>query len=190
MDGTTNSLNAVNLIIDEDDATHSVNLDSKPRSYFHRRVRLLRTLCLGLIVGMVGVNLIVSTILWFVFDGLPLAGNRYTVSGVSIMTLIAAVFTLLVPALCWFIAAKKTASAVAGAEGNIEKLTDAYAGKIAVECLPVAGLAFVWAILFHLTADPLMLLFVGGLIAYMIARYPTSRRANAWFARVTSPALS
>lgn len=155
-------------------------------SPFLRRLGLLQTLCLGLMIGMVGVNLIVGTILWSVFAGVPLAGNRFTIGGVSIITIVAGVLTLIVPALCWWIAAKKTASAVAMADGNIERLTEAFAGKVAVECLPVAGLAFVWAILYHLTADPRMLLFVVGLIGYTIARYPSTRRANAWVASVTS----
>ena len=152
-----------------------------------RRLRFLQTLCRGLIVGVVGINVVVGTIVWYALDGIPLAGHRFAVGGVSVATIVAALLALVVPAVSLRVAKSKVRTALAANPGQI---VEAFAMKTSVEYLPVVGLGFAFAGLYHFTADPTMLVLVAGLLAYLIARFPTTKRANAWVARVTSPVPS
>jgi hypothetical protein len=52
-------------------------------------------------------------------------------------------------------------------------------GKFA-EYGPTTAAAFVTAVLFHLAADWLMLVFVVGMVAFQLLRFPTERRVRSW----------
>lgn len=152
-----------------------------------RRLRFLQTLCRGLIIGVIGINVVVGMIVWYALDGVPLAGHRFTVGGVSMMTVVAAVLTFLIPAVSLWVAKTKSRTALTEHPGQV---IEAFALKTGIEFLPIAGTGFVWAIFYHITAERMIWVLVACLLAYLFARFPTTKRANAWFAKVTLPTPS
>lgn len=151
-----------------------------------RRLAALRFLCLGLMLLLVVVTVGIGMVVWYVLGGLPLAGRRFVVGGVSLPTVVTGVLTLAVPAVALWAGRRRgeaglRALAAEGEDDDTEKLLDVFAGVTFAECAVAGGVGFAWALVFHLTSDPLMLLWIGGLIAFVALRYPTSRRARAWF---------
>ena len=151
-----------------------------------RRLANLRLLCLGLMLMLAVLSAGIGMVVWFVLEGLPLAGRRVTVGGVSLPTVVTGVLTLAVPVVALWVGRSRgeawlSALAAEGPDDDTEKLLDVFAGVTFAEYAVAGGVGFAWATLFHLTSDPLMLLWVGGLIAFMALRYPTTGRARAWF---------
>jgi hypothetical protein len=151
-----------------------------------RRLATLRTLCLGVMVFLVGISAGVGLVVWFALDGVPLAGRLVTVGGVSLVTVVAGVLTLAVPVVAVRVGQARGEAGVRelaaeGAADDPEKLLEVFAGVTFAEAAVAGGVGFAWAALFHLTSDPLMLAWVGLLIAFLAARYPTAGRARAWF---------
>src|SRR3954469_12548298 len=61
---------------------------------FARRVGSLQTLCLGVIVALVGITGGFWMVVWFALGGIPLAGNLFRVAGVSVVVWAAGRLTL------------------------------------------------------------------------------------------------
>jgi hypothetical protein len=151
-----------------------------------RRLAALRFLCAGLMLALVVISVGVGMVVWYVLEGLPLAGRRVTVGGVSLPTVVTGVLTLAVPVVALWVGRSRgeaglRALAAEGPDDDAEKLLDVFAGVTFAEYAVAGGVGFAWAVLFHLTSDPLMLLWIGALLAFMALRYPTSGRARAWF---------
>jgi hypothetical protein len=158
-----------------------------------RRLQVVRALCTAMIAGVVVVVLGVVSVLTFVFDWGPLAGHRVTVGGVSVLTPVAAVLTLATPAVAMAVGGSQTRAGVRklaadppappGREADAEGLVGVFAGATFAEYAVTAAVGFAWAVVLHATADPLMLVWVAGLLAFLAVRYPTDRRARGWFDR-------
>ena len=151
-----------------------------------RRLATLRFLCLGLMMLLVVITVGIGMVIWYVLGGVPLAGRRFVVGGVSLPTVVTGVLTLAVPVVALWAGRRRgeaelRALASEGEDDDAEKLLDVFAGQTFAEYAVAGGFGFACAVVFHLTSDPLMLAWVGGLIGFMALRYPTTGRARAWF---------
>ncbi len=159
------------------------------------RQHLLRVLCLGLIAGLLFITAGVVSTVYFALGGKPLGGNAGRLLGVPIITVIGAVLTLsavalarLIVPILWSGGIRKVATQPPETpedgvppETEPERLWRVYAsGKFAEFALAEAA-AVATAVLYHLTADPVMLAFVGGVIAFLIVRLPTASRNRVWY---------
>ena len=154
--------------------------------------RALRVVCLALIAG--GVVLVAgpAAVVHFALNGQPGVrgpnGNVLLGAG-AVVTLSAVVAaTLVVPAVLRAglrrAAFEVPAPPDEGAPPDTEadRLLGVYAqGKFSEYAL-AEGAAAVTAVLYHLSANPLMLVFVGGMVLYMVARFPTAGRVRGWMA--------
>ncbi|MFO0849761.1 MAG: hypothetical protein U0871_14590 [Gemmataceae bacterium] len=155
-----------------------------------RRLAGVQTLCLAVMTGLAGVAFGVSLVVGYALDWQPLAGNAVTVGGVSAATVVAAGLTLFVPPVAvavgrWKRAAELRAVAaahpeIAGTEEEADRLMAAFAGATFAEYAVAAGTGIAWTVLFHLTSDWRTLVLVGALLAFLVARYPTTRRTARW----------
>jgi hypothetical protein len=62
-----------------------------------------------------------------------------------------------------------------------DRLWKLYAQGKFIEYGLAEGAAILTAVLFHLSADWLMIGFVAGMVAFMAVRFPTAGRVRAWF---------
>lgn len=152
------------------------------------RLGALRTLCQVMIGALVLITLGVWMVVLKVFGGEPLAGNLVTLGGVSALTWACGTITLVVaPLALWF--GRKRAEA--GLQ-RIEKTgTDEYLEVFGGATFASYAVALAWgffcAILFHLTADPIMLGLVAVIVGVMLLCFPTTARAKAWFDHAVNP---
>lgn len=153
------------------------------------KLRSLRTLCLGVVLFEVALLLMASGVVVFALKG-PLVkiGGTVALTGVgAVLTLTAVVVAvLLVPSLTKSGLRTVATTAPPPPEEGVppdtptDRLWRVYAqGKFAEYGLTTAA-AFVTAVLYHLSADWLMLVFVGGMIAFQIVRFPTEGRVRKW----------
>jgi hypothetical protein len=70
-----------------------------------------------------------------------------------------------------------------GPPADADGLVGVFAAATFAEYAVACAVGFAWAVLLHATADPLMLVWIAGLVGFLAARYPTDRRAKAWFDR-------
>jgi hypothetical protein len=154
-----------------------------------RRLAALRGLCSVLMLALVVISAGFGLVVWYVLDGLPLAGRLVTIGGLSVITVATGVLTPLVPVVALWAGRRRgeaglrelAAEPSAGDEADAERLVDVFAGQTFTEYAVAGGVGFAWAVLFHVTSDPLMLLWVGGLVVFMAVRLPTTARARRWF---------
>ncbi len=152
--------------------------------------RPLRVLCLAFIVG--GMVLIVgpASVVYFALGGGPLVKgpNANVLLGVgAVVTLSAVVAATLLAPLVLRAGLKRTAFEVPeppdeGAQPDTEadRLFRVYAQGKFTEYALAEGAAVLTAVLYHLSAHPLMLVFVGGMVLYMAMRFPTAGRVLGW----------
>jgi hypothetical protein len=162
---------------------------------FADRLRAIRILCLGLITVIVVATVSVIAVVRFALGGRPLSGNAGMVSGVPIVTVIAAfasltcvaVASFVVP-MIWARGIKRVKSTPAdppeeGAELETEKdrLWRVYTAGKFTEFALAEGAAILTAVLFHLTADWLMMAFIATMVVFMVVKLPTAGKAREWF---------
>lgn len=166
------------------------------RSDFADRHRALRTFCLLLMVLLTLAAVAIVLVVRFALGARPLAGNGGWLGGVPIVTVLTAVLTLTAPLVgtilsCWLslqgirkVALEPPPVPEPGADldTDADRLWRVYASGKFAEYALAEGAVLATAVLYHLTADPVMIMFVTGLLAYMATRFPTSRRIKAWFA--------
>ncbi len=155
-----------------------------------RRLGGIQTLYLALCVGLAGLAFGVGMVVGYALDWQPLAGNLFTVGGVSLPTVIAAVVTLLTPAVAVAVgrrtaAAERRTIARSHPElaGTVELADRKLAGFAAVtfaEAVVPVVVGFAWSVLVHVTADWRLFPLVGLLLVWLAIRYPTTARAQRW----------
>lgn len=165
------------------------------RPEFADRQRALRVVCLGIILGTAAILVGVTMVVKFALGGRPILQNGALVGGVPVVTVVgamvtlgaAAVATLLVPVLR---ATGLTAVATtpppppepgAAPDTEADRLWQVYARGKFVEYGLADGAAVLTAILYHLSADWLMVAFVAAMLAFMAVRLPTPGRTRRWF---------
>jgi hypothetical protein len=163
-----------------------------PADDLSEKLRGLRVLCLGLILFGFVLLTMVSSVVAFGLGGRSLVkvGGEQVLTGVgAVLTLTAVAVAVLVVPPVTKAGLRKVATTPPdppdeGAEPDTEldRLWRVYAQGKFIEYGLADAAAVVTAVLFHLSADWLMLLFVGGMILFQIVRFPTEPRARAWLA--------
>lgn len=156
------------------------------------RLRGLRVVCLGVLLFGVVLLLMVSGVVVFALGNRPLVkvGGTQVLLGVgAVLTLSAVVVAALVVPLLTKAGVRKVATTPppppeegVPPDTELDRLWRVYAQGKFVEYGLTEGAAFVTAVLFHLSADWLMLAFVAGMIVYQGVRFPTAGRVAAWLA--------
>ncbi|MCU0704001.1 MAG: hypothetical protein MUF18_08500 [Fimbriiglobus sp.] len=156
------------------------------------KLRGLRVLCLGMILFGVALLLMVSGVVWFGLGGRSLV----KIGGTEVLTAIGAVLTLTAVALAVLlvpvitrvglrkVATEPPAPPDEGAppDTELDRLWRVYAQGKFLEYGLADGAGVVTAVLFHLSADWVMLLFVAGMVVFQIVRFPNAAGATAWLA--------
>lgn len=152
--------------------------------------RGLRVMCGGMIAFGFALLALVSSVVVFGLGGqsLPKGGGTVVLTGIgAVLTLTAvALAVLLVPVLTKSglrkVATEPPAPPEEGVEPDTEldRLWRVYAQGKFLEYGLAEGAAVITAVLFHLSADWVMLLFVGGMILFQIVRFPTEARVRGW----------
>lgn len=164
------------------------------------RLRVLRVACLGLIGGTAAVVTLITLVVRYALGGRPIVQNGALVGGVPVVTVVGAMLTLaavaaasvLVPVLraagLKKVATEPPPPPEPGAELDTEadRLVQVYAKGKFVEYGLGDGAAIATAVLYHLSADWLMIVFVVGMLAYLAVRFPTAGRVRAWFDEATT----
>lgn len=160
--------------------SHTHPLD-EPR--LARRIGTLGALCRGMMIALVVVTAGIWMVIWFALDGEPLTGHLIVVGGLPVVTVVTGVLTLFVPPVALWAGRAKSAAGLRElpADADDERLLDLFAGVVFTEYAVAGVAAFAWALVFHATSDPLMLLWIAAILAFMTTRYPTAARAKAWF---------
>jgi hypothetical protein len=159
---------------------------------FARRVASLQTLCLGVIVGLVGITVGFWMVVWFALDGIPLAGNFFQIAGVSVVVWAAGLLTAAAMIAAPAVGRAKGRAGLArvaaghpelaGSEDEAERVFDVFAAVVFAEYAVAGGTAFALAVTFHLTSLFPVVGCVAALLLFLAARYPTAGRARTWFA--------
>ena len=164
------------------------------------RQRVLRALCLILIAFVLILTAGVISTVYFALGGKPLSGNAGRLVGVPIITVVGATLTLSAVTIARFItpivwtrginrvATEPPDAPEEGAtlETEPERLWRVYAGGKFAEYAIAEAAAVATAVLYHLTADPVMIGFVAGVIAFLLLRLPTAARNREWYDDATA----
>ena len=165
------------------------------RPEFADRQRVLKALCLGLMVMMTMVTLLVIAVVRFALGARPLPGNAGLVGGIPILTIIAAVITLTVPLVATIlvpllraagirrVATTEPAPPEPGAvdENDADRLWKVYSAGKFVEYALAEAAVLATAVLFHVTSDCLMMGFIAAMVLFMLVKFPTTAKARVWF---------
>lgn len=156
------------------------------------KLRSLRTLCLGVLLFEVSLLLMVSGVVVLALGNRPIV----KIGGTQVLTAVGAILTLTAVVVAVLLVPYLTKSGLRTVAATpppppeegvppdtpTDRLWRVYAqGKFAEYGL-TAGAAFVTAVLFHLSADWLMLIFVMGMALFQAARFPLEGRVRAWLA--------
>jgi hypothetical protein len=152
------------------------------------RLIVFRAICAILAGGLALITVLIGLVVRFALDGQPIAGNAVQVAGVSVVTLAAVGAAAIAPMVALAISSAQQRSALTAAAANPpdpdedrNRLLDIFAASLFVEYGIVESAGFACALLYHLTADWVLLAAVFGMIAFMIARFPTTTRAIRWY---------
>lgn len=154
--------------------------------------RGLRGVCLLLILFNGVLIAGVSSVVYFALGNNPVikANGREALTGVGAVLTLSAVLaaTFIGPALLRAgvrkVATTPPDSPEEGAppDTDADRLLRVYAQGKFTEYALADGAAVVTAVLFHLSADWLMIGFVAGMGVYQIVRFPTAARVRGWLA--------
>jgi hypothetical protein len=155
------------------------------------KVRLARTVRLAILALLVVISVGFSGVVFLTLDGVPLAGNQYTIGGLSVLTVAALVVTPFVPVVAAVAGRRKRAELVertarthpevAGPEADAEGLVTAYVAGAFQESAVAVGFAFGLALLFHVISSPWLLGCIAVLWLVLAARLPSLPRARRWY---------
>ncbi len=150
--------------------------------------KALRFVCLALILGTVFVTIGVTATVKFALGGNSLPKLGASPGGIPILTIVGAVLTLSAVSVASLVVPfltnaglKKIAAEPTSNEPEAERIWTVYAKGKFVEFALAEGAAVVTAILYHLSADWLMLAFVAGMVGFLIVRFPTWARNRRWY---------
>ena len=107
-----------------------------------QKLSVLRTVSLGMLAVIVVVSVGFALVVFYALDGVPLAGNRFTVEGVSVLAVAGVAATPVVLLAAFFAGRAKRAALVermnldhpevVGPEADAERLLNAFAGGLAL----------------------------------------------------------
>ena len=164
-------------------------LDAPTAQAKHRVLAFLfATLIIGLAVVLIGVS---GTVI-FALGGRPLPKNGAMLSGIPILTVIGAILTMSAVMMATVIVPFLTKSGLTtiarrtggeADESESDALLALYSKTKFLEAALAEGAGVVTAILFHLSADWLMIAFAGGMLAFLLLRFPTKSALRTWYDR-------
>ncbi len=167
---------------------------------FAQKLALLRTVRLGMMAVLVVASVGFAFVVFFALDGVPLAGNRFTVRGVSVLALAGVAVTPFLPLAAYLAGRSKRAALVermkldhpevVGPDVDAERLLNAYAGGQFTESAVAFSAGLALAIVFHVLSSPLLLGCIGVLVLFLGFRFPFEGRVKGWFDAETTALLA
>jgi hypothetical protein len=156
---------------------------------FADRQRVLRMLCLGLIAGTIFTVIGFSMVVRFALGGQAIAQNGALLAGIPILTVVGAFLTLTAVAVSTFAVIWMVKSGIrriatepiAPPDTEADQLWKLYSQCKFTEYGLADGAIIITVVLFHLSADWLMIGFIAGLIVNLVLRFPSVARTRAWF---------
>jgi hypothetical protein len=153
------------------------------------RQRAVRVACLGIVLGTAVVVTSITMVVRFALGGRPIMQNGALVAGIPVVTVFgaavtlgaAAVASLVIPAMRRA-GLKQIAAEPPDPDADPERLWLLYAKTKFAEYGLADGAAVLTAVLYHLSADWLMIVFVGGMLAFLLVRFPTQAAVRRWYA--------
>ena len=160
---------------------------------YRRQLVAIQSLCLGMVGVMTFIATGFTAVVWLALDGQALAGQLYTIAGVSIITWMTGLLTPFVPLGTWWLSRSQTDTKLAeiakshpellNYSTDVQRVTELFAYKTYIEYAIPTGFAFAWAIVYHIVSDSLILLWIGALLLLLLARYPSSAKYQEWMER-------
>ena len=158
---------------------------------FVQKLAVLRTVRRGMVAVLVVAATGFAMVVFFALGGVPLAGQRYNVHGVSVIALAGVAATPFVRLTAYLAGRSKRAELLArmdldhpevvGPDVDAERLLNAYAGGQFTEAAVAFSCALFLAIVFHVISSPLLLGCIGVIVIYLLARDPFEGRVKGWF---------
>jgi hypothetical protein len=152
------------------------------------RLAAFRAVCAVLAGGLVLISVLIGVIVRFALDGQPIAGNGVQVAGLSAVTWVGLAVAGVAPVLALVVAAAQRRSGLAaaadpaaGPDADRDRLLDAFAAAKFAEYAVAVAAGFACSLLYHLTADWVLLAAVLGLAGFLVLRFPTTARAVRWY---------
>lgn len=156
-----------------------------------KRLRIYRVVHRGMIVGLIVVTASVLGVVHFALGGLPLAGNAVQFAGRPIVTWLAIIAALVIPIMAIVVSRTITSTGVRkitlenpatpGRVADSLQLLDLYGSARFVEFAMIEGSGMLFAVLYHITADPLIIGLVAAMIGFLIIRSPSRNALEAWY---------
>lgn len=154
------------------------------------KLRGLRVMCGGVIAFECAILLLASSVVYFALGAKPLVqtGRTEILTGVgAVVTLTAvAVAVLVVPVVSRAGLRKVATEPPAPPEEGVppdtplDRLWRVFAQGLFIEYGLSTAAGVITAVMFHLSADWLMLAFVAGMIVFQLVRFPTEARVRSW----------
>lgn len=155
------------------------------------RLAVLRTMCVGLAAALVVLPALIAGVVQFALDGQPLAGNGVQVAGLAAVTWLALLLAVAAPFVGLTLSTvqkrnglEKLAAEPAPADPG--RLLDVFAAATFAEFAVADGAGAFCAVLYHVTADPVLIAAAVALAAYLGFRMPTTDRARRWYDEATA----
>ena len=166
------------------DVLYETNFRSRVRVY--RRVGLAMALCLTVFTGSV------VGVVHFALDGVPLAGNAVRVGGRPIATWVGVGLAIAFPLVAIGVARGMTRNGIdqiaddrnvaPGSPTEAERLLDVIGGATFVRYAIAEAAGIVCVLIYHFTADTVLLGLVAALLAFILAGRPTEAGVREWYA--------
>jgi hypothetical protein len=161
----------------------------------HQKMRAVRLLCIALIVFSIVVMIGVIGTVYFALGGQALPKNGAKLNGIPILTVIAGFITLNAVVVGTFIEVflrKQGLRAVATtppsapeigaeAESRAERILNVYAKIKFVQFALAEAACVVTSVMYHLSADWLMMAFAAGMPIFMLVKFPTTSATLQWY---------
>jgi hypothetical protein len=161
----------------------------------HQKMRAVRMLCIGLIASCLVVMIGVIGTVAFALGNQALPKNGALLGGVPILTVIAGFITLNAVVVGSFIEVflrKQGLRAVATtppaapeigaeAESKAERILNVYAKIKFVQFALAEAACVVTSVMYHLSADWLMMAFAAGMPIFMLVKFPTTAATLQWY---------
>lgn len=153
------------------------------------RQRAVRVVCLGVVLGTAVVVTSITMVVRYALGGRPIMQNGALVAGVPVVTVFGAAVTLGAVAVASLVipmlrraGIRQVAAEPPDPDADPERLWTVYAKTKFAEYGLADGAAVLTAVLYHLSADWLMIVFVGGMLAFLLVRFPTKAAVRRWYA--------
>jgi hypothetical protein len=142
----------------------------------------LRLISAGMILGMVMVATLIAMVVHFALDGQPLAGNGVRIGGLSVLSWGALFVAATAPVVALVVSARATAAGLAKLPtADVDGIVGVLATATFIEFAVTEAAGVLCALLYHVTADPLMLGCVAALAGFLVLRFPSPTRTKSWY---------